>query len=60
MARITFHSNGVLQVPSNPTIPYIEGDGVGPKKNRRDVKEDATVRIAAFHIADQGGHPRGA
>jgi isocitrate dehydrogenase len=30
MARITFHSNGVLQVPSKPTIPYIEGDGVGP------------------------------
>lgn len=30
MARITFHSNGALQVPANPTIPYIEGDGVGP------------------------------
>ncbi|MBW2621494.1 MAG: NADP-dependent isocitrate dehydrogenase, partial [Deltaproteobacteria bacterium] len=30
MARITVHSSGALQVPSNPIIPYIEGDGVGP------------------------------
>ncbi len=22
--------NGVLQVPNNPTIPFIEGDGIGP------------------------------
>ncbi len=28
-ARITI-SNGRLQVPDNPVIPYIEGDGTGP------------------------------
>ena len=22
--------NGVLHVPDNPTIPFIEGDGIGP------------------------------
>lgn len=22
--------NGVLKVPNNPTIPFIEGDGIGP------------------------------
>lgn len=29
MSQITINSSGKLQVPSNPTIPYIEGDGVG-------------------------------
>lgn len=29
MSQITINSAGKLQVPSNPTIPYIEGDGVG-------------------------------
>ncbi|MGM9924598.1 MAG: NADP-dependent isocitrate dehydrogenase [Bacillus sp. (in: firmicutes)] len=28
-AKITVE-NGVLQVPNNPVIPYIEGDGIGP------------------------------
>jgi isocitrate dehydrogenase len=27
---ITMGSNGKLQVPNNPTIPFIEGDGIGP------------------------------
>ena len=27
--KITMH-NGVLNVPDNPTIPFIEGDGIGP------------------------------
>ncbi|MDF2670100.1 MAG: Icd, partial [Paenibacillus sp.] len=27
--RITI-DNGVLQVPNNPIIPFIEGDGTGP------------------------------
>jgi len=30
MATITMDSNGVLSVPSNPTLPFIEGDGTGP------------------------------
>ncbi len=29
MSKITIDNLGKLQVPSNPTIPYIEGDGVG-------------------------------
>ncbi len=29
MANITIE-NGVLKVPNNPTIPFIEGDGIGP------------------------------
>ncbi|MCA8967487.1 MAG: NADP-dependent isocitrate dehydrogenase, partial [Planctomycetes bacterium] len=28
-AKITI-SNGVLNVPDNPIVPFIEGDGIGP------------------------------
>ena len=28
--KITMGSNGKLTVPNNPTIPFIEGDGIGP------------------------------
>ncbi len=28
-AKITLDAKGVLQVPNNPIIPYIEGDGIG-------------------------------
>ncbi len=28
--KITMGSNGQLQVPDNPIIPFIEGDGIGP------------------------------
>ncbi len=28
--KITMGSNGKLHVPNNPTIPFIEGDGIGP------------------------------
>ncbi len=28
--KIQYHSNGRLNVPDQPIIPYIEGDGVGP------------------------------
>ncbi|RBW71489.1 NADP-dependent isocitrate dehydrogenase [Bacillus taeanensis] len=28
--KITVTSNGQLQVPNNPIIPFIEGDGIGP------------------------------
>jgi hypothetical protein len=30
-AKITMGSNGKLNVPNNPTIPFIEGDGIGPE-----------------------------
>ena len=48
-ARITIE-NGKLQVPVNPIIPFIEGDGIGPDIWR------ATVRIldAAVEKADGG------
>ena len=29
-SKITMGSNGKLNVPSNPIIPFIEGDGIGP------------------------------
>ena len=28
--KITFNSNGTIQVPDHPIIPFIEGDGTGP------------------------------
>ncbi len=28
--KITMGDNGLLNVPDNPTIPFIEGDGIGP------------------------------
>lgn len=31
MAKINIHPGGVLDVPSNPTVPFIKGDGVGPE-----------------------------
>jgi len=48
-ARITY-SNGQYQVPNNPIIPFIEGDGTG-----RDIWK-ASVRVfdAAVHKAYQG------
>src|SRR5450631_838424 len=48
-ARITY-SNGHYQVPDNPIIPFIEGDGTG-----RDIWK-ASVRVfdAAVHKAYQG------
>lgn len=30
MAKIQLNNDSTLSVPSNPTIPYIEGDGIGP------------------------------
>ena len=29
--KITMGSNGLLNVPNNPIIPFIEGDGIGPE-----------------------------
>lgn len=29
--KITMGTNGQLQVPNNPIIPFIEGDGIGPE-----------------------------
>ena len=44
--RITI-SNGRLEVPDNPVIPYIEGDGTGPDIWRASVRVfDAAVEKA--------------
>jgi isocitrate dehydrogenase len=44
--RIGFE-NGVLQVPSNPIIPFIEGDGTGPDIWRASVRVfDAAIEKA--------------
>ena len=45
-ARITI-DNGTLQVPDNPIVPYIEGDGTGPDIWRATVRVlDAAVEKA--------------
>ncbi len=44
--RITY-DNGVLNVPNNPIIPYVEGDGTGPDIWRASVRVfDAAVEKA--------------
>ena len=44
--RITF-SNGTLEVPDNPIIPFVEGDGTGPDIWRASVRVfDAAVEKA--------------
>ena len=40
-------SNGKLQVPNNPTVPFIEGDGIGPDIWKASVRVfDAAVQKA--------------
>ncbi len=44
---ISMGMNGKLQVPNNPTIPYIEGDGIGPDIWKASVRVfDAAVQKA--------------
>ncbi len=39
--------NGTLNVPNNPTIPFIEGDGIGPDIWKASVRVfDAAVEKA--------------
>ena len=45
--KITMGKDGLLQVPSNPIIPFIEGDGTGPDIWRASVRVfDAAVEKA--------------
>lgn len=47
--KITMAANGQLQVPDNPCIPFIEGDGIGPDIWKASVRVfDAAVE-KAFH-----------
>jgi isocitrate dehydrogenase len=46
-AAITMSSSGVLQVPDQPIVPFIEGDGTGPDIWRASVRVfDAAVKKA--------------
>src|SRR5690606_30218599 len=46
-AKITMGSNQKLNVPDNPIIPFIEGDGIGPDIWKASVQVlDAAVKIA--------------
>lgn len=43
--KIKMNSNGTLEVPENPVIPFIEGDGIGPDIWRASVRVfDAAVQ----------------
>ncbi len=45
--KITMGSNGLLNVPENPIIPFIEGDGIGPDVwNASKMVLDAAVNIS--------------
>ncbi len=45
--KITMGSNGKLNVPNNPVLPYIEGDGIGPDIWKASVRVfDAAVEKA--------------
>jgi isocitrate dehydrogenase len=46
-AKISMGANGVLNVPNNPVLPFIEGDGTGPDIWRASVRVfDAAVEKA--------------
>ena len=45
--KITMGDNGKLIVPDNPTIPFIEGDGIGPDIWKASVRVfDAAIKKA--------------
>ena len=47
--KISMGSNGKLQVPDNPTVPFIEGDGIGPDIWKASVRVfDASIE-RAYH-----------
>ncbi len=47
--KITMGSNGKLKVPENPTIPFIEGDGIGPDIWKASVRVFDAAIEKAFH-----------
>jgi isocitrate dehydrogenase len=45
--KITMSDDGILMVPDNPTIPFIEGDGIGPDIWKASVRVfDAAIKKA--------------
>ncbi len=47
--KISMGKNGKLNVPDNPTIPFIEGDGIGPDIWRASVRVFDAAIEKAFH-----------
>ncbi len=47
--KISMGSNGKLKVPDNPTIPFIEGDGIGPDIWEASVRVFDAAIEKAFH-----------
>ncbi len=47
--KIIMGSNGKLQVPDNPTIPFIEGDGIGPDIWKASVRVFDAAIEKAYH-----------
>ena len=46
-AKITMGTDGKLHIPNNPTIPFIEGDGIGPDIWKASVRVfDAAIQKA--------------
>lgn len=48
-SKITMGGNGKLNVPDNPVIPFIEGDGIGPEIWRVAEKVFNTAVEKAYH-----------
>jgi isocitrate dehydrogenase len=47
--KISMDNNGKLKVPNNPTIPFIEGDGIGPDIWAASVRVFDAAIEKAFH-----------
>ena len=47
--KIIMGSKGTLQVPDNPTIPFIEGDGIGPEIWKASVRVFDAAIEKAYH-----------
>ncbi len=48
--KITMGSNAKLNVPNNPIIPFIEGDGIGPEIWKVAVKVFDTAVEKVFRL----------
>ena len=47
--KISMGANGELVVPNNPTIPFIEGDGIGPDIWAASVRVFDAAIAKAYH-----------
>ena len=47
-SKISMGKNGKLSVPNNPTIPFIEGDGIGPDIWKASVRVFDAARAKTY------------